>query len=150
MLAVLFALVAAPDYLTSVRSEPIEAAGTAAEIAARAETCIAQQLGSGAVGGDLIVSRDVAGGVIVARNAVDYMDGMMNWRLRSRLTLEARDGRFRIEHTSIERFNDQAGGWAPVGKWWGSGWGKAEQALKDVSQGVAACVQGQGRSADVW
>lgn len=141
MFVTVLALMAlAPDYLTTVQSEVIEAQGTPAEIAARGERCMAQQLGSGREGGELIVSRDIEAGVVVSRNAVTYMDGLLQWQMRSRLTLEARDGRFRLTHSSIERFNDQAGGWSPVGKWWGSGWQKAEMALKATSAGVAECV----------
>lgn len=144
------AAITAPDYLTTVQSEVIEAVGTPAEIAARGEACIAQQLGSGTVGGELILSRDPANGVIVARNAIDYQDGFLRWNMRSRLTLEARDGRFRLTHTSIERLNDQAGGWVPVGKWRGSGWVKAEEALKSQSAELAACITSSFRSGDDW
>jgi hypothetical protein len=149
VLALVAALVA-PDYLTSVTSPVIETPGTPAEIAARGERCMAQQLGSGRAGGELIISRDIEAGVIVSRSAVNYRDGMLVWQMRSRLTLEARDGRFRLEHTGIERFNDQSGGWSAVGKWWGSGWQKAETALKETSASVASCITAQSGPADNW
>lgn len=144
LIAVMMALSSAPDYLTTVQSEVFQAEGSPAQITARAEQCIAEQLGSGIQGGELIVSRDPAAGVIVARNAVSYQDGLMNWRLRSRVTFEAREGRFRIVHNAIERFNDQGGGWSPVGKWRFSGWQKAENALKATSDSLAGCVIGSG------
>jgi hypothetical protein len=90
-------------------------------------------------GGELIVSD--ADGVIVARSASTYRDGFLNWQIRSRLTFEAREGRYRISQTSLERFNDQSGGWSPIGKWRGSGWQKAEAAFALTSDAISACVQ---------
>lgn len=143
------AALAVPDYLTEVVSEPVATTGTPAEITARAQACAARTLNSGAAGGQVILSSDPASGLVVAANALEYRDGMVPWRIRSRLTIEAREGRFRIRHDAIERHNDQAFGaqvlgaspWAPVGKWWGSGWQKAETALKGVSDQIAACMQ---------
>lgn len=149
-LAALALAITAPEYLTTVESEVIATNGTASEIAARGEGCMAQQLGSGREGGELIISRDLASGVIVSRSAVTYPDGMLEWQMRSRLTLEARDGRFRLTHRSIERFNEQAGGWSPVGKWLGSGWRKAEDALKATSAGIAACITSERAAAADW
>lgn len=137
---VLAALTAPPEYLTTVVSEPVVTTGTPAEIASRGEVCMAQALGSGRAGGELIVSRDIPAGVVVSRNALTYMDGLLRWEIRSRVTLEARQDRFRITHANIERNNDQGGGWSPVGKWWGSGWQKAENALKGQSADLAACI----------
>ncbi|MGV3720614.1 MAG: hypothetical protein ACO1SX_06855, partial [Actinomycetota bacterium] len=85
-----------------------------------------------------------------SRSAVEYRDGMLEWQMRSRLTLEAREGRFRLTHTSIERLNDQAGGWSPVGKWWGSGWQKAEAALKNISAAIADCITAAPAAQDDW
>lgn len=143
MLALMYAVgvLAAPDYLTEVRSDPITAEGSPPEIASRGEACMARLLGSGRVGGELIISRDHSAGIVVARNALTYQDGwILRWEMRSRVTLEARDGRFRITHTNIERLNEQAGGWTPVGKWRGSGWQKAEEALKGQTEQLAACI----------
>lgn len=140
MIALALALALLPDYLTVVVGEPVQAPGSAAEIATRGEACMAKHLSSGRQGGELIVSRDPASGVIVSRSAVSYMDGLLEWQMRSRLTLEAREGRFRLTHESIERFNEYGGGWSPVGKWRGSGWQKAETALKATSDQIAACI----------
>lgn len=131
---------AAPEYLTSVQGDVITTTGTPAEIAARGEACMARHLGSGRQGGELIVSRDLTAGVIVSRNAVTYRDGLLEWQMRSRLTLEARQDRFRLTHDAIERFNDQAGGWSAVGRWWGSGWQKAETALVNISATITECM----------
>lgn len=153
----LLALVMPPEYLTEVVSPVYEAAGTPPALARRAEACLSQQLGQTS-GGPVILSSDPEAGVVVASNALEYRDGMVPWRLRSRVTFEGRDGRFRITHTTIERLNDQAPGaqylgatpWGPIGKWWGSGWQKAQQALVAVSDQVAACVTAPSSATDDW
>ncbi|HYC66672.1 MAG TPA: hypothetical protein VEA98_00510 [Brevundimonas sp.] len=158
MIAVLVLALVAPDYLTEVVGEPITTTGTTAEIATRAEACAAQTLNAGADEGPVILSSDPASGVVVARNSLEYRDGLLPWRMRSRITIEARDGRFRIRHSAIERHDDQSFGaqvlgaspWAPVGKWRGSGWQKAEAALQETSRSLAACITSSGPSSDDW
>jgi hypothetical protein len=77
------------------------------------------------------------GGTIVARNAIDQGE-LMRWQLHSRFTFTAREGRFRIEQTSLERFNQ--GRWGLIGKWAGSQWKNAEAAFKASANAVAQCV----------
>lgn len=143
------------EYLTEVVSEPTPTVGAAAEIASRGEACIARLLSAGSEG-ELIISRDVQGGTLVARNVTDYRDGLVIWKIRSRVTFEAREGRFRISHSQIERFNDQSFGsnvlgaspWQPVGKWRGSGWQKAHDALAGQSQALSNCITQASASSD--
>lgn len=138
----------APEQLTEVIGGHISTPGTASEISARAEGCAASVLSPG-VGGRAIVSRHAASGAVVATNVLEYHDGPAPYMLRSRVTIEASQGRFRIRHDAIERRHDQSFGaiilrntpWRPVGKWWGSGWQQAEAALRDVSGQLAACIQ---------
>lgn len=154
---ILIGLVAlsAPEYLTEVVSPVYETAGSPADLARRAEACMSQHVGQTG-SGPVILSSDPASGIVVASNALEYRDGMLPWRIRSRLTFEGRDGRFRLTHASIERHNDQSFGaqalgaspWRQVGKWRGSGWQKAEQALAAVSTKVAECVTTPGTSED--
>lgn len=133
----------ANEYLTSVASEVYRTTGTTREIAARAITCISQHLSPGTVDAQLIIGSDLDGGTIVARNAIDQ-GGLMRWRLRSRFMFEARAGRFRIEQTALERFNQ--GRWGPIGKWAGSQWRAAESAFAASGSDVAQCVmQDTGR-----
>jgi hypothetical protein len=127
----------AAEYLTSVTSEVFQTSGTPREIATRASTCISQHLAPGTVDAQLIISSDLDGGTIVARNAIDQ-GGLMHWQLRSRFTFEARNGRFRIEQTVLERFNQ--GRWGPIGKWTGSQWKGAETAFVASADAVAHCV----------
>lgn len=138
----------AAEYLTTVASDVYQTAGTAREIAVRANTCISQRLAPGMTDAQLVISSDLDGGVIVARSALQY-GNLPRWKIRSRFTFEARDGRFRIEQTGLERFNDMAGGWGPIGKWTGSQWQKAEVAFVASAASVAECVQ-SGQKKDDW
>lgn len=140
----------APEYLTSMTSEVYQADGSPDVLVSRAAACAAQFMASGQQGGELIVTSDPAQGVLVVNNRLDYRDGLMTWPLRSRVTFEARDGRFRILHASIERLNTGYGGWQGVGKWRGSGWQKAEEALSGVTARLAACVINRSGPADAW
>ena len=130
---------AATDYLTSVESEVFQTPGTPREIAARARICMSQVLTAGTVNGDVIISSDLDDGIIVARSALKY-GSLPEWEIRSRFTFEAREGRFRITQTNLERFNDMAGGWGPIGKWPGSQWKGAENAFQLAALNVALCV----------
>ncbi len=127
----------AAEYLTTVSSEVYQTTGTQREIATRASTCISKHLAPGTVDAQLIINSDFDGGIIVARSSVEYPDGMMSWKIRSVFTFEAREGRFRIEQTNLERFNRS---WGPIGKWSGSGWKKADQAFAASAGVVAQCV----------
>jgi hypothetical protein len=136
----------ATEYLTTVTSEVYQTTGGVREIAARASTCISQHLAPGTVDAQLIISSDLDGGTIVARNAIEQ-GGLFGSQLRSRLTLAARDGRFRIEQTALKRFNQ--GRWGPIGKWAGSQWRGAENAFRTSADTVARCVMASPRD-EVW
>lgn len=139
---------AAADYLTEIPGQVFTTPGDAAAIAARARTCAAQQLAAGAAGGQVIVADD--GRTLVANNALSYDAGLVRWPLRSRVTIEARDGRFRVAHAQIQRFNDQGGGWDLVGRWPGSGAGAAAAALQHVTADLAACIAAPPKAAEAW
>lgn len=148
-IATLLACTAAPafaaDYLTEVTSEVYQTTGTPREIATRASTCVSQNLKPGTTDAQLIISTDLDGGIVVARSGISYPDGLMRWEVRSTFTFEAREGRFRIVQTSLERFNKQ---WGPIGKWAGSGWKKAEQVFQASASAVAQCVISGLKKAD--
>lgn len=139
----------AAEYMTSVTSEVYQVNGTPREIATRAMTCMSQHLAPGTVDAQLFISSDLDGGIIVARSALEY-GSLPRWKIRSSFTFEARDGRFRIEQTNLERFNDQFNvGWGPIGKWTGSQWKKAEEAYLASAKVVALCVI-SGPKRDDW
>lgn len=131
---------AAAEYLTNVTSEVFQAAGTHDEIARRGQSCIAENIHAG--DGPVILSSDISAGIVTARNALEY-GSLPRWKIRSTFTFEAKDGRFRIVQTNIERFNDGAlggPGWYGVGKWWGSESGRVEKELAATATAVAQCV----------
>ena len=138
----------AAEYLTLMTSDVYQTPGTAHEIASRAMTCISRNLAPGRVDAQLIVSSDLPNGVIVARNALRY-GSMPVWAIRSTFTFEARDGRFRIQQSNLERFNDMSGGWSPIGKWAGSGASKAEAAFASSAMTVAQCAMSNSKQ-DKW
>ena len=148
ILASLASPASAHEYLTELTSAVYQAQGTPRDIAARAQNCIAQNLRSGTVNAPQIVSSDLDHGVVVAQNALRF-GSLPEWQIRSRLTFEAREGRFRISQSGIEMFNDMAGGWGPIGKWFGSPWKKAEAAFLASADAVAQCVIA-GQKKDVW
>ena len=129
----------AAEYMTSVTSEVYQVNGTPREIASRAMTCISQHLAPGTVDAQLVISSDLDDGIIVARSALEY-GSLPRWKVRSRFTFEARDGRFRIEQTNLERFNDQFNV--------GSQWKMAEEAFAASASVVAQCVINAPKRAD--
>lgn len=139
---------AAAEYLTEVTSQVYQSPGTPKELATRASTCIAQNLRPGTVNAQQIVSSDLDNGIIVAQNALRF-GSLPEWQIRSRFTFEAREGRFRISQTGLEMLNDMAGGWGPIGKWWGSPWKKAEATFTASAAAVAQCVM-SGPKRDDW
>lgn len=140
---------AAPEYLTEVTSQVYQTTGTPKEIAARAQICIAQNLRPGTVNAPQIVSSNLDNGIIVAQSAIE-VGTFPAWRLRSRLTFEARQGRFLITQTGLEWFNDTGSGeWLGIGRWWGSPWKKAEAGFAASADAVARCVIA-GPKKDVW
>lgn len=148
VLAGLAAPASAAEYLTEVTSQVYQTPGTPREIATRAQTCIAQNLRPGSVTAPQIVSSDLESGIIVAQSALEF-GSLPVWKIRSRFTFEARDGRFRISQTGLEHFNEVAGGWVGIGKWWGSPWKKADAAFAASADAVARCVMA-GPKRDDW
>ena len=147
-LAALASPAAAAEYLTEVTSQVYQTPGTPQELATRASTCIGQNLRPGTVNAQQIVSSNLDNGIIVAQNALRF-GALPEWQIRSRFTFEAREGRFRISQTGLEMFNDMAGGWGPIGKWWGSPWKKAEATFTASAAAVAQCVM-SGPKRDDW
>lgn len=140
----------AAEYMGPITSEVYQTEGSTEQIARKANICISQRLAPGVANAPLIISSDLPNGVIVARSAIEYSDKMIAWKVRSTFTFEARENRFRIVQSNLERFNDQFNvGWHPIGKWSGSGWKKAEAAFVESADTIARCVVTPG-SKDDW
>jgi hypothetical protein len=138
---VLFAIASAPaapkepEYLELVESAVIDAAGTQAEIAARAQTCIAQLVRNDAVklsdvdvntlggiagpgetkstslsGGELFSKVDLGAGIVVANSRISFRKmAIAEINVQSVLTVLTKDGRFKIQHTNIEQAQSNTG-----------------------------------------
>lgn len=145
--------VIAAEYLSSITSEVFQTSGTSKEIAARANTCISQHLTTGTADDPLIVSSDLDGGIIVARNSLEY-GSLPRWKIRSRFTFEAREGRFRIEQSNLERFNMNmftgVESWGAIGKWSGSRWKEVTARFEQSATAVAQCVISAPGKRDDW
>lgn len=131
------------EYLTTVTSEVYQTQGTPREIATRGSTCISQHLAPGTTDSQLIISSDLDNGTVVARSVLEFDNdslGLLVAKGRSTFTFEAREGRFRIEQTNLERFFDGSSGWHPIGKWFGSNWERAQDAFAKSADEVAQCV----------
>lgn len=100
----------------------------------------------GVQGGQVLVDANIEGGVITANNRVDYTSKLLGHNVKSTMSVLVKEGRFKIRHTNIEFLQKSTGSmhndaYTRVGKWWGSGWKDAEEALQGISAKVAACVQ---------
>lgn len=135
----------AADYLTVVEAGPYTVEAGKAEILTRAKRCANQLLSSGRLGGQPVLSVD--DDALVANNVIQQPVTMDTWDLKTKLMLEAREGRFKITHTDIAWFITP-NGWMPVGKWWGSDWRGVQANLTRESTRLAECVQKRAGSDD--
>ena len=145
----------AAEYPETVQSPVFESAGDHMMLAKRAATCLAQNTG---LSGQAIQS-DLDGGTVVGASLFSYSQGGIPWSVRSTLTVEAKDGRFRLTHTNLTQkqggpavasgwsiFNGSVdhsseGEWIRVGRWRFSGSDKVEAAAQALSLRVATCIQ---------
>lgn len=109
----------------------------------------------GVAGGGLFIDVNIEEGKVIANNRVDYTSMMMKNNVKSVMTFMAKDGRFKIRHENIEYLMKNTGsahndGYMRVRKGWGTGWGKAEEALNGLSGKVAVCVQQEPAKEKDW
>lgn len=114
-----------------------------------ARTCISQNLEAGTTDSQLITNTSLGGGIIVARNALSYPDGLLQWQVCSTFGFEVREGRFRIAQSNLERFSERGAGWDGIGRYTGNGWKKAEAVFAASAMKVAGCVP-NGPSKAAW
>ncbi|HEX5055589.1 MAG TPA: hypothetical protein VFX02_03740 [Gammaproteobacteria bacterium] len=70
--------------------------------------------------------------------------------VKSTLTFMAKEGRFKIRHSNIERQFDSGSAYAPIGIFWGSGSKPAAAALRENFAKIAECVKGGGPKEENW
>ena len=145
----------AADYLQTVVSPVFEAQGDRSTLAKRSATCLAQNSG---LAGPTIQS-DPEGGTVVGPLQFSYSNSGIPWTVRSTLTIETKDGRFRMTHSALTQkqggpavpsgwsiFNGSVdtgseGGWMRIGQWRFSGSDKVEAAAQALSKRIATCVE---------
>lgn len=155
LVAVALPVTAKAANIDEVDSQVYTTTGTRQQIMARAMTCIAQTMKPGRPGAPLILSRDDAGGVIVIDNYTTYTARLITWAVHTKMTFEAKDGRFRIIHTGIEQTADAMGqmsphpDWVPISKGFPNPWKHAQQSIEDTSTRLASCITRKATS-DNW
>lgn len=172
ILTLTFTTANAKEYLEKVESEVIQMKGTKQEIFDKGKNCIVDNVNfdgvhmsdsagaglfAGALGstskasniqgGQVIAFAEIESGKIVANSRVDYTQMMTANNAQSKLTLIAKEGRFKIRHTNIKYLQKSTGytkntGYKKVGMWWGAGSGAVKTALEDVTQKLVSCMTG--------
>ena len=148
-------------------SQLYEAAGTPAEIIGRAQNCVAKYVSnepsssSGVLGvfgakgqhssssdpeQPALESADLDNGVLVAHSRAPYRHLLLSYEAKSRFSVEAKDGRFKIVQTELayrqlDTGNDASQDFAPIQRLAITGWDDALEALQEVGNNVAECIQ---------
>lgn len=148
------------DKITELTGAVVEAAGSPAEIIGRAQFCASRFLSTGGasqgtaleiLGGNfksvakdataLIELVDKENGLLVANTAAAYTSGILSNTARAKLTLQAKEGRFRIIQSDLA--TAQANGNSnsrPIVAVWGTGWEPAAKALIDKADKLTDCI----------
>lgn len=96
-------------------------------------------------GGGVLQTVDLDGGLLVAQSRTPMSVALFKYAVESTITLEAREGRFRITHTGIKLAMKDTGhasndGFNPVRVQPGSPYKKVEAALQALSTKISDCV----------
>lgn len=128
----------AAETLSEVTSEVYQAEGmTKDQINSKALQCIKSSGGNAAGAIEPAIDGDNAYAIV----KTTYSHALVSSTVRSRITVQSKDGRFKITHTDIDLFSEMArGGYVPVYKSWGTGWQKSEEALKGWFPDVSGCI----------
>lgn len=100
-----------PRLITKMISPTYQAPGSARDIILRAQTCVAKHLSNNKVanipGGPVIEVSQPENGFLVANSRVPYRSlVLVQMSVKSRFTIEAREGRFRITQTDLQYIVD--------------------------------------------
>ena len=153
--------------------------GTAAQIIQKAQGCVAKHLSNDEVatsgssasgffgamagqghnvnssiaGGALIELADPANGQLIANSRADYRFMLLSNSVKSRIIIEAKDGRFRITQSNLESVQKNTGsmrndGYDQLIRRKGTGWDKALAATIDAEKKVVDCIM--STATDNW
>lgn len=165
--------------IVGMTSQVYQLAGSPEELVRRAQACVARyvsndevstsgssaagffgsiagqghNVNSAVAGGALIELTDPANGLLVANSRADYKFMLLAHSVRSKLSLEAKEGRFRFVHTNIESLQKNTGsmrndGYSQIIQRRGTGWDKALEAVAAVETKIAGCMAES--NADDW
>lgn len=157
--------------ISSLTGAPVEVTGTRAELIAKAQTCVTRNVSNAGItlsgadsgsffgsmvsgggqkseqvqGGQLIELVDPENGLLVANSRVDFRRALLGYSAASTLTVEAKDGKFRIVQTNLAVAQKSTGsmnnsGYDPVVAVWGTGWEATLDAMQGVADKVAVCM----------
>lgn len=136
----------AKEYLEQLESEVVEVPSmTKDQILSKAKVCVVE-LARNAAAGETVLADGSTDDTLVSIARVGYSARLISYGARSRLTVLAKDGKFKIRQTNIERMQLSTGslsntGYGPVGKWWGNGHEATQKALEGYAAEVAACIK---------
>lgn len=150
------------EILERIEGPVVNAHGTATELTQKAHLCMARllrnQSADGSPSGLFLFSDDTT---IIANSQIDYSHRMLRRSVKSKVTFEAREGRFRITHTEIGgKIHSTTGGLgfgasiddgtshSVIYKNFGTGWEEAQKQLQNLSGQIATCVSDQ--TGDDW
>lgn len=132
-----FAQANAAKTLDEVVGEPVTIEGmSAAQIADRAMQCL--QAASSNVADKVTSLRDGDTAYAIVMTGASKM--MVQFIVRSRMSVQAKDGRFRIVHSNVEQFREMTNDWGPIYTYAGAGAKQAQSALEARSSAVAGCI----------
>ncbi len=101
----------------------------------------------------LFSTQDPDSGLLVANIRVEYYAALTQRVVQSRLTIEAREGRFRMTHSDMRN----SVGSSPADlhlltKIWGTSWERSIKELSDTSEKIAACIKSSAepKKAEDW
>lgn len=127
----------AAETLNEVVGEPVTAEGmTAAALVDRGVECL--QAASGNVADKVTPLRD--GDTAYAIVITGYKAMMTARTVRSRMSIQAKDGRFRVVHSDVDWFRELTNDWGPVYMYAGAGGKQAKAALEARSTAVTECM----------
>lgn len=143
--------------------------GTLSDITTRAQACAVRILSNVATstpsvlmalggvtnsrnrdGGSLIELIDKENGQLVANSLAAYSKGLVQYTVRAKLSVQAKDGRFRIVQSDLGYTNSTSHNIAywPIKTVAGSGWNDALEALQARSNKLAACIASEKTVSD--
>lgn len=154
------------EIVSPVRELP----GTPAEITAKAQACATRSISNSgtstptvleALGGGfktaskesvpLIELVDKESGLLVANSVASYTSGMLSSNARSKVTVQAKDGRFRIVQSDLATArSDGKGGYSPVISVWGTGWEPALKSLIARTEKLSECMLKPVSAGEDW